>query len=106
MLLRHGQSVIVDASWSTAVHRAAAAAVADETTADRHELHCSVDPAIALDRVRVRLAADEDASDADEEVARRLAADFEHWPAAVPVDTDRPVEQVVTAARAVVEAPL
>ena len=54
-------------------------------------------------RVRRRRLAADDVSDADEELARRLADRFEAWPAAEPVDTSATPDQVLAAALTVLD---
>ncbi len=94
--LAQGTSVIVDASWNRAEDRAAAAALADEVSADLSELRCVVDNDIARSRLQARVKADNDASDADVEVAERMAAAADEWPTATPVDTAGPVDTTVS----------
>jgi aminoglycoside phosphotransferase family enzyme len=97
-LLELGESVVLDASWGRSDHRAMATGLADDTVSDLAELRC-VCPAGTVDqRVRTRQAAEHDVSDADEEVARRLADRFEDWPTADPVDTTASPDRVVASA--------
>jgi predicted kinase len=85
-LLALGESVIVDASLVSPTQRAAAAAAA-AAHADLVQLRCTA-PAEA---VRQRLAARMGGiSDADEEIARQMAALDVPWPEAVTIDTGRP----------------
>lgn len=93
--LEHGESVIVDASWNRAADRASAAALADDVMADRYELRCVVDDAIARDRIRARVQADDDASDADVAVAERMARTADPWPDATSIDTAGPISDTV-----------
>jgi predicted kinase len=99
-LLGQGESVVLDASWTRASHRAAAAEVAGRTVSDLVELRCAASPETAHARVAERLRSDRDASDADAGVADRLAAEADPWPTAVVVDTEGPVEASVRAALA------
>jgi predicted kinase len=99
-LLGQGESVVLDASWTRASHRAAAAEVAGRTVSDLVELRCAASPETARARVAERLRSDRDASDADAGVADRLAAEADPWPTAVVVDTEGPVEASVRAALA------
>ncbi|HEY3682778.1 MAG TPA: AAA family ATPase [Streptosporangiaceae bacterium] len=100
-LLAMGESVVVDASWLSAAHRAAAARTADDAAADLVQLRCATDPAISAHRIRDRAAAPH-ASDADPEVARAMAADADPWPEAEPVDTRRRLSDAVAACLPVV----
>jgi predicted kinase len=98
-LLDHGETVILDASWSSAWDRVAAREVARATSSVPVELRCVVDPAVAADRLRRRRG---DASDADAGVAARMAGDFDAWPKAVDVATDRAPADVLDVALATV----
>jgi len=85
--LELGESVILDASWSAERHRQAARELAEATTSDLVELRCVVPPEVAEQRIRRRLAAGGDASDATPAVATAMADRFEPWPTAAAVDT-------------------
>ena len=85
--LEHGQSVVLDASFTDAAFRSAAAAVATATASDLVELRCDVDPDVAAARVERRRKAGRDASDADKNVAAALRASTDPWPTATVVDT-------------------
>jgi uncharacterized protein len=50
--LRHGSSVILDAGWSDATHRAAAARLARRTAADLVALRCIAPDEVALRRLQ------------------------------------------------------
>ncbi len=91
-LLSLGESVIADASWTSSRHRAAAAATAARAAADLVPLHCFTPADVAARRVRER---GRGLSDADEDVARELAAAWEPWPEATSIDMshDRPAAQ-------------
>ena len=87
-LLSHGESVIADASWIAADHRAAAAAaVADGTAADIIELHCTAPAQLAARRMSSRTGSVSDASPA---VAERMAQEQAPWPHAITIDTGGP----------------
>jgi aminoglycoside phosphotransferase family enzyme/adenylate kinase family enzyme len=86
-LLSHGESVIADASWIAADHRAAAAAVTDGTAADIIELHCAAPAQLAADRMSSRTGSVSDASPA---VAERMAQEQAPWPQAITIDTSGP----------------
>jgi aminoglycoside phosphotransferase family enzyme/predicted kinase len=90
-----GESVVLDATWSSAARRAAARAAAAEAVADLDEIRCDVDVETAAARAAARRG---DASDADAEIARRLRASFEPWPEATPIDTAAPADAVATEA--------
>ncbi len=101
--LSHGETVVLDASWTRAPHRAAAAALAAETAADLVPLRCSVPTAVAAARAADRAArGGGDASDAGADVAVLLAALAEPWPDAHVVDTSgRPEDTLAEALRLV-----
>ena len=94
-LLAVGESVVLDASWTAARHRAAARTLAEDADADLVELRCTVDDATAAERIRRRAAKGTDASDADEAVATALAARADAWPEAVEVPTAAPKDAVL-----------
>jgi aminoglycoside phosphotransferase family enzyme/predicted kinase len=83
-LLRLGTSVVLDASWSRADWRRAAAELAAGTSSDLIELRCEVPPPEALHRLAQRAS---DASDATPATLAPMTAAFEAWPAAHPVPT-------------------
>jgi hypothetical protein len=94
IMLRMGESVIVDASWTSNAHRDLARQIASSEHAQIIELRCEIDPETALARLRARAEQDgpHDASDATPEVAMQMAQLQDGWPEAVPVHTDRPAE--------------
>ena len=94
--LEHGQSVILDASWSRSSDRADAATLALDTDTDLHQLQCTLDADIARRRLIARAKEDVDASDADPNVARQMATTYEPWAAARQVDTTGPIEETIT----------
>jgi aminoglycoside phosphotransferase family enzyme/predicted kinase len=86
-LLALGESVIADASFISPAQRAAAAETAAAAHADLVQLRCTA----PTDTVRQRLAARTGGiSDADEKIARQMAALDMPWPEAVTVDTGQP----------------
>lgn len=99
--LEHGQSVILDASWSRSSDRADAASLALVSHADLHEIHCTVDDEVARERIVARARDDADASDADLAVARQMAAIYEPWPSATSIDTAATIEKITLQLREV-----
>jgi hypothetical protein len=99
-LLEEGESVVLDASWGRAAHRARAAEVAEDTSSDLDQLRCDASPETVRRRVGRRVDAGEDVSDADEATAEALAARFEAWAGAEGIDTEAPPDRVVGAALA------
>ena len=84
-LLARDESVILDASWSSAEMRAAAADVARAHDASLVELRCVASPGLARKRLTARPPGP---SDAGPEIAARLAAAAAPWPAATVIDTE------------------
>ena len=100
-LLEWGVPVIVDASWSSAADRRAAAELAEATSSTLVQVRCET----SLDVARARLAARPpggDASDATVEVLDALAGRADPWPQAAVVRTDVPIDRVLATARAAV----
>lgn len=85
-LLAEGESVVLDASWISAEHRAAAATAAERAGADLVQLRCTAPPGLAERRMGVRQPG---ISDADPQIARQMAAAVELWPDATTIDTNR-----------------
>jgi aminoglycoside phosphotransferase family enzyme/predicted kinase len=82
-----GETVIVDASWSAARHREMAAEVAEASASDLVELCCVAPASVAEQRIRIRLAAGGDPSDATPAVATAMALRFDRWPSSSILDT-------------------
>lgn len=101
-LLARGESVVLDASWTAADHRDAAAALAARAVVPVTALRCDAPRAIADERIRRRRGS---ASDATPLVAAVMSADADPWPEATVVDTAGAVEDAVTAALAAVRSP-
>ncbi|MFC0037180.1 AAA family ATPase [Actinomadura rayongensis] len=83
-LLRLGETVVLDASWTATEHRALLRDVASQEHADLTELECRAPARLAAERVRTRPRG---ASDADPTVAAALTAHADPWPEATPIDT-------------------
>jgi uncharacterized protein len=94
-LLEMGESVVLDATWGDARTRALAAEVAERTSSELMQLRCDVPAEVAEARIGSR----DSVSDADADVASRLRAAFEEWPAAARIDTGPPVDLVVAQVR-------
>jgi aminoglycoside phosphotransferase family enzyme/predicted kinase len=86
-LVSRGETVVLDASWTSAEMRSAARSVAADNAAELRELRCVAPASLTAERMRQRRARHDDASDADEDVARALAAEADPWPEATTVDT-------------------
>ncbi len=102
--LLDGRSVVLDASFASAPRRQAARELARETASELVEIRCTVDPDEAERRVLRRAVIGVDASDADPEVAARLAETFDPWPESVELPTDRSIEPLVDDATAMATA--
>ena len=98
LFLRHGESVVLDASWTSAHWRKAATELAREAGALLIELRCVAPPLLATDRIRDRAREATDPSDANEEVAAGMALEADPWPTANVVDTSGPPEDGLDAA--------
>lgn len=98
LLLRRGESVVLDASWSDAAERERAVAAAERVHADVVAVRCELDAESAAARVRSRT----DISDADELVAAAMRQVADPWPEATVVDMRRPRGECADLACAVV----
>ena len=85
LLLRRGESVVLDASWTDAAERDLAVALARTAHARLVQLRCDLGADAAAERIRGRTGI----SDADEEVARRLRRREAPWPGSTGVDMRR-----------------
>jgi aminoglycoside phosphotransferase family enzyme/predicted kinase len=94
-LLSHGESVIIDASWTNAKHRDLAAEVAASTTSELVSLRCCAPTEVTAARLRAR---EHSTSDADARIAEQMATDAAPWPEAYPVTTTQSVEDATTEA--------
>lgn len=83
-LLARGESVVLDASWTNARHRAAAAALAARSSSDLVALQCQTPDDVAALRIHARGAT---ASDATAAIAVAMAVAADPWPDATVVDT-------------------
>jgi aminoglycoside phosphotransferase family enzyme/predicted kinase len=87
VLLRNGESVILDASWADAELRGVAGVVAERTATDLTEVRCSAPPALMVERVESRRLGEPGPSDATVEILKAMAAHFDPWPDASVIDT-------------------
>jgi len=91
-LMAMGESVVLDATWANARHRAELNELATRCDARLVELRCEVEPQVAARRMRDRRPGT-DASDADQAVLDYLASTYEPWPSAAVVDCSGTIEQ-------------
>ncbi|HTK66379.1 MAG TPA: AAA family ATPase [Pseudonocardia sp.] len=96
-LLARGESVVLDASWTSADERAAAERTALETSAELVAIRCEAPSAVAAARLRQRRPG---FSDADPDIAAAMARDAGPWPEATTVPTDVPLARSRAAADA------
>jgi aminoglycoside phosphotransferase family enzyme/predicted kinase len=98
LALALGESVVLDASWTAESRRAEARDAGARTHSDVLELRCSAPPDLAARRMRRRLAAGGDPSDATPEIAAQMALAEDPWPGAEVVDTSSgPAESLMKA---------
>ncbi|EIV92223.1 AAA family ATPase [Frankia sp. QA3] len=95
--LCRGESVVLDASWSSARHRDAVAALAADVCADLVELHCVTAPEVAAARIARRVAAGSDPSEATVAIHRAMAARADPWPSATVIRTAVTVAEALQA---------
>lgn len=94
-LLARGRSVVLDASWTRAGHRAGAARAAADAHAKLVALRCRTSQDTAAERIHTRQPGP---SDADPQVAEQLASQADPWPEAYVVDTTGTIEDSITQA--------
>jgi aminoglycoside phosphotransferase family enzyme/gluconate kinase len=94
-LARMGESVVLDGSWTRDVWRDLARRAARDAGAELLEVRCTAPRPVAHERIARRLSAIWDPSDATAEVADALVSEDEPWPAALELDTTRPVTECV-----------
>lgn len=107
MLLRLGESVVVDATWASDERRELAREVADSCTADLVQLRCDVAAEIADSRLGARpaMSAAGTISNATPAVAAGIRGAFEPWEAARVVDTSGDLAQCLDQAVDLVRPP-
>ncbi len=100
-LLSMGESVLIDATWSSTAHRQKAAAIAAQGEADLVQLECTIPREVAASRIAARTGGVSDATGA---IAARLAAQWMPWPEATVLDTSPPAQPPGREAEAVEQA--
>ena len=98
-LLRMGESVIIDATWSDPTHRLLAQDLAKKCSAEITQIRCALPLEKAADRITRRR---HNPSDADPAIAAALAHSFPDWPAASVIDTTEPADACVNRAAQIV----
>ncbi len=91
MLLKQGESVVLDATWSHQSNRLNARRIADEQGAILVAFECQIDPGQAKHRIAARSkeAEREDSSDATPDIVDRSLAERDPWPEACPIDSSQ-----------------
>ncbi|EQD87437.1 gluconate kinase [Saccharopolyspora erythraea D] len=100
-LLERGETVVLDASWSSAGERESARSIAQDTHSALAELRCVAPREVAEARIAGRYG---DVSDATADVAVAMSRHFDDWPQATDVDTTRPPDESAREARSAIEA--
>jgi aminoglycoside phosphotransferase family enzyme/predicted kinase len=95
LLLAMGESVVLDASWTSAEQRRGAVEMARASSAELVELRCIVPPDLAATRIRERAPGPSDASAL---IAVAMAADAHPWPSATDIPTDTTLAESSTLA--------
>lgn len=93
-------SVILDGTFHSPELLQVAQRVAEQGAATFTAIECTCPPEIAQQRIRQRLAAGQDASDADLAVYERQRREWQPWPTAIQhlaVDTSQPLEAQLAA---------
>jgi hypothetical protein len=85
VLLENGESVIADASWTSAEQRSAAEAAARRVNAELMQVCCEAPESLMRRRMAARQGG---ASDADAGIARRMRAEMASWPVATTINTE------------------
>ncbi len=98
-LLEHGETVVLDASFTRATDRDLARDVANRTHSTLIALRCQADPAVISTRLRRRPPGP---SDADQKISVAMAATTDPWPDATTIHTDRVPDHSVREALALV----
>lgn len=88
-LLALGETVVVDATFSTGEQRERLRSAAYLTSADVTELRCFAPKAALEGRLRSRATQPAAFSDADSDIAQHMAATTDPWPEAHAIDTQR-----------------
>ena len=95
LLLQRGESVVVDATWSSAETRAAMRACAELGCAEVDELQCVLPNAVARERIARRSASIYNPSDATPELVDHMMARFDPWPEAREISTNQRIADSV-----------
>ena len=98
LLLAQGEHVVLDATWSDPDERAAARRIGGLGGATTDELWCIAPVCVAAERIRGRCAHGVGLSEVTPAQAIRMTEQFEDWPEADEIHTERPLEDSLRAA--------
>ena len=98
MLAEMGESVILDATWTSAPLREMAVRAAGDARCAHLALRCDAPAHVAEHRVARRIAAGTDISMATVAIARRISESFDPWPDAAVIPTGQPIAETLTEA--------
>jgi aminoglycoside phosphotransferase family enzyme/predicted kinase len=101
--LARGETVVLDASWTSAAWRQRAREVAATSVAELVELRCDAPVEVTAARMAHRAAKGGDASDANPIIAGRMAAVADPWPEATTIATVADRASVVATALQLVD---
>ena len=97
-LLRQGETVVLDASWTSEQQRDLPAVTAEREHAHLSSLRCQAPQTLTAERIRTRTRG---LSDADTDIAAAMRTHADPWPEATTIDTSGPLddatEQALTA---------
>ena len=96
LLLGSGESVILDASWTTEEHRSWAHELAVASGAELIPIECRIPDSVAKERIVRRLADPMSTSDATPEIVDYLSDKRAPWPDAIEVDGTNEFAEVLT----------
>ncbi|WP_083981746.1 AAA family ATPase [Actinomadura chibensis] len=94
-LLRHGETVILDASWTSQQHRDLLTATAAREHATLTALRCHAPQTLTFERIRTRTR---NPSDADTAIAAAMSTHTDPWPQATTINTAGPLTTALTQA--------
>lgn len=89
LVLRSGDSVVLDASWTTHEHRNLARDLAQEYGAEFIEFDCQLPLAVAKERIIRRYANPLSVSDATPAIAEHLSTERDPWERAIAIDCNQ-----------------
>ncbi|GAA2437575.1 AAA family ATPase [Actinomadura vinacea] len=98
-LLGMGETVVLDASWTSKDHRDPITGLAHKQRAELHALRCEAPSAVTIERLRTRRHL---MSDADKHIAEALAESAAPWPEAATIDSSGPLDESLDQALAIV----